>query len=104
MSVSKRQQVILDAIAQYPEAANDDALLITVVWLAQGWNSNHRLVDNLRRVASPETITRSRRKLHELGLITYSDKANKRRMKAFEQARDENSSFTDTILKRGGLV
>ena len=67
--------------------------LLAAVWREEGWNDSLTLLDNLKRVSNPETITRARRKLHELGLIEYSDEADARREKEMIRHIDENSNL-----------
>lgn len=84
MNLSKKQQLVLDAINRCPESANDDALLLEQVWLADGWDNNKSLYDNLCRVTRPETISRRRRELFNMGLIKYSETSLDERTTAFK--------------------
>lgn len=89
MNISAKQQLVLDAINRCPEAANDDALLLEQVWREEGWLDNRSLYDNLCRVTRPETISRRRRELYNMGLIKYSADADKERYDAFKSERDK---------------
>lgn len=89
------KQKLLDQVVticrNYPEAANNDAILLEQVWLAQGWDNNRSLHDNLSRVSRPESISRRRREAHVKGLITYSETAMKDRTEAFNNEVRDNS-------------
>ena len=93
MNISSKQQLVLDAINRCPEAANNEALLLEQVWLEEGWLDNRSLYNNLCRVTRPETISRRRRELYNMGLIKYSADADKGRMEAFKSERDNHSVF-----------
>ena len=69
------------------EAANDDKLLISLIWKIEGWNYSKNILWNLCRVSSPETIRRTRQKLVEEGLIKPSKKVTEARYQDFKQAR-----------------
>ena len=92
MKLNTKSQLVLRVIYSNPGVQDDDKLLLAAVWREEGWNDNLTLLDNLKRVSNPETITRARRKLHELGLIEYSDEADARREKEMLRHIDENSS------------
>lgn len=92
MNITAKQQLVLDAINRCPEAANDDALLLEQVWREDGWLDNRSLYDNLCRVTRPETISRRRRELFNMGLIKYSQSADNERMEAFKSERDNAST------------
>ena len=79
--------VIIRAYKKNENVANDDALLISEVWKAYGWDNSNSLLKNLRNMPSPETITRTRRKLVSEGLITPSMSATERRYKSFKSVR-----------------
>ena len=78
---------ILNVVANTPMAANDDKLLISLIWKIEGWNYSKNILWNLCRVSSPETIRRTRQKLVEEGLIKPSKKATEARYQDFKQAR-----------------
>lgn len=81
-----RHKVIM-AVKDNPQAANDDKLLISLIWKREGWNSNRELLTNLRLVSSAETIRRTRQKLIEEGLIEPSQEAFEYRYGDFKEAR-----------------
>ena len=88
---NKLHDKIYQAYKTEREAVNDDALLFFVVWVGEGWDEHSGLLNQLRSVTRPETITRRRRELHEAGLIEYSPKAMKSRTEAFKNERDKAS-------------
>jgi len=90
MNITAKQQLVLDAIKQHPKAADDDALLMATVWSKEGWDDSLSLYDNLSHVTRPETLTRRRRELHDLGLVTYSSDADKTRYEAFKREIEEH--------------
>ena len=100
MNISKKQQLVLDAINEYPEAANDDALLLSVVWEKEGWCNGAGLYYNLFNVTRPETITRRRRELFNMGLITYSDKALDERTEAFKKEKEADHNNYSELLDK----
>ena len=79
--------VVRKAYFKNSKVADDDALLLAEVWKAFGWDKSKSLLQNLRNMPSPETITRTRRKLITEGLIKPSMSATERRYKSFKQAR-----------------
>ena len=87
------QDRVLRVIHSNPGVEDDDKQLLAAVWREEGWNDNLTLIDNLKRVSNPESITRARRKLHELGLIEYSDEADARREKEMLRHIDDNSNL-----------
>ena len=78
---------ILATIKRVPNAANDDKLLIALIWSDEGWNKEIGIYSNLSRVSSPETIRRTRQKLVEEGLIRPSEAITEARYHDFRQAR-----------------
>ena len=98
LNISAKQKLVLDAINEHPEAANNDALLFSLIWLREGWSSDRPLYENLSRVTRPETISRRRRELYNLGLITYSSDALKTRDEAYRAEQDAHSRAFDNIL------
>ncbi len=88
MNHQKKLQLVISVIKEYPEAANDDVLLIQKVWEREGLYIPY---DQLRKVTHSETITRRRRQAFNLGLIEYSPKAMKSREQAFKNERDNAS-------------
>ena len=87
--LSKNQQLVINAYKNDPKCVNDEDLLLEAVWLKQGWDNTKSLYWNLQRVSHPESLSRARRKLHELGLIKYSDEALERRTGYYKQMTDE---------------
>jgi hypothetical protein len=93
--LTPQQKRVLALIQNHPRAANDDAYLLDIYWHEyDGWLDNRSLYDNLSRATPPGAITRCRRKLHELGYITYSKEADKAREDKFIEYRDENSNYS----------
>lgn len=92
-----KRQAVLDAIARDPRAKDDDAILIAEVWeheLAQrGLHLPQEFKVLITQLSRPESLTRARRKLHEDGVIAYSDEAMARREEGFKNERDEHSAF-----------
>lgn len=78
---------IIDTIKLVPSAANNDKLLIALIWQKEGWNEELNIYSNLRNVSSPETIRRTRQKLVEEGLIKSSETITDARYQDFKQAR-----------------
>lgn len=78
---------ILRAVHREPSAADDDKLLISLIWENEGWDYMLSVYENLRRVSSPETIRRTRQKLVEEGRIKPSEKATEARYQEFKQVR-----------------
>ena len=78
---------ILAVINRVPDAANDDKLLIAIIWSNEGWQRNDGIYSNLSKVSSPETIRRTRQKLVEEGLIKPSEATTEARYQEFKQAR-----------------
>lgn len=67
--------------------ADDDALLLAIVWEMSGWECNAPLLTNLRKMPSPETIRRTRQKLVAEGLIKPSMSAIDRRYASWKKTR-----------------
>ena len=78
---------ILATIKRVPNAANDDKLLIALIWSDEGWHKDNGLYSNLMKVSSPETIRHTRQKLVEEGLIKPSEAITEARYQDFKQAR-----------------
>lgn len=86
------QNNVLQVIRSTPQAANDDAMLLDIYWHTyDGWDDNKSLYYNLSKATSSETITRSRRRLHEKGLIKYSKDADKARERLYKEYKEEYS-------------
>jgi hypothetical protein len=88
--MNKLQKLVYETIQLNPGVENDDAALVAAVWRRQGWDDGVTLEDNIRRVARAESITRRRRELHVMGLIEYSEAADKDRTQAFVNERDRH--------------
>ena len=54
------QDRVLRVIHSNPGVEDDDKQLLAAVWREEGWNDNLTLIDNLKRVSNPESITRAR--------------------------------------------
>ncbi len=98
--LNKKQRLVYEAIQEAPEAADNDALLLTKVWLKEGWSDGKTLFQNLICVSRPETLSRRRRELYNMGLITYSPTALKEREVAFKDERDKASPIPPQIRGR----
>lgn len=97
VDLNKKQQLVYSVIQAKPWVANNDADLIAAVWRKENWDDGRSLEDNLRRVSRPETITRRRRELFNLGLITYTEEALEEREEAFINERDHAAPVTNLI-------
>lgn len=78
---------VLECVAHDPKAAEDDKLLIALIWWDEGWDDRRTLLENLKHVSSPETIRRTRQKLQQDGLIKPSEKVLDKRYEDYKQAR-----------------
>ncbi len=84
INLNKIQKNVLSVIREHPEAANDDSVLIAYYWRKfSDWRDNKSLEENIAQATRPETITRRRRELFNMGLIHYTDEADKRREEAY---------------------
>lgn len=86
---NKMRITIMKAYARDEKVANDDVLLLSEVWKASGWDNTKSLLQNLKNMPSPETVTRTRRKLVEEGLICPSMSATERRYNSWKKTRKE---------------
>ena len=87
--LGKIQQRVLTVINLFPDAANDDAVLLANYWIMYDqWDESKSLYWNLTKATRPETITRRRRELYTLGLIDYTNEKNQERMEAYKNERD----------------
>lgn len=77
---------VLKCVAAYPKAADDDKLLISLIWIDEGWDNDRSLLQNLKSVSSPETIRRTRQKLQQEGLIMPTSKTIEARYRDFREA------------------
>jgi len=90
--LGKIQQRVLTVINQHPDAANDDAVLLANYWIMYDqWDESKSLYWNLTKATRPETITRRKRELFNLGLIEYSQERQKVVMEAFKNERDHKA-------------
>ena len=99
MNLTKNQSYVLEIINKNPGIQNDDIKLFEAVWISQGWDDTKSLYWNLSRVMHPESITRCRRKLHEYGLITYSDKALKSRTEAMVSSQEQHGTYHERMAE-----
>ena len=72
-----------------PRVADDDVLLLNEVWKASGWDNSKTLLENLRRMPSPETVRRTRQKMVAEGIIKPSMSAIDRRYASWKRVRKE---------------
>lgn len=86
---NKMRILIRQAYSRDKKVANDDVLLLSEVWMASGWDNSKSLLQNLKNMPSPETVTRTRRKLVEEGLICPSMSATERRYNSWKKTRKE---------------
>lgn len=82
--ITNTRQIVLDVINQYPYLANNDMLLFAAIW-NKTWDNNKKLSENLLNQIHPETITRRRRELYQMGLIKYTTQSLKEREDAFKK-------------------
>lgn len=95
LDLNKKQQLVYEVIQRNPRAADDDAVLLERYWFeVDGWDVTKSFEWNMSRVTRPETITRRRRELHNLGLISYSNDSNRRRREAFKNELEYHSDFS----------
>jgi len=59
--------LVLYCLKEFPETRGSDKELIRRVWEIQGFRIPHKLIPFFLKVAHPETITRSRRKVQSEG-------------------------------------
>lgn len=102
MSKAKIEQTILLLYREDPTIVDDEVRLLEQVWYRLGWDDRRSLIENMRVLPRPESISRRRRKLHELGLFQYGAEALKERTEAFKSERDEHSKRNSLFSwKRG---
>lgn len=98
-SLTKSEAYVLEIIRQNPGCQNDEIRLLEAIYIAQGWDDTKSLYWNLSRVMHPESASRARRKLFEYGLIEYSEKAYKRRSKAFQTEQERHGSHYERMAE-----
>ena len=80
IDLNTKQQNVLAVIRRNPEAANDDMLLYELYWTeVDNWKPG----TSMRHCTRPETISRRRRELYNMGLISYTEAKDKEREEAF---------------------
>ena len=90
MNLNTKQQNVLEVIKRFPESVNDDAKLISSYWvLFDNWTGG----TDLSKCTRPETITRRRRELYNMGLISYSDESDKRREEAYANEKERSAEM-----------
>lgn len=99
MKLTKTQSLIYKVIQQNPGVENDEMKLIEAVWNFQGWDDTKSLYWNLTRVIHPESISRRRRELYNMGLITYSNKALRERTIAFKKEVNIHSYYEQDMAE-----
>lgn len=88
VNTSDMRHKILRAVYREPHAADDDKLLIALIWEYEGWDYMLSVYQNLRKVSSPETIRRTRQKLVEEGKIVPLKETTERRYQEFKKVRN----------------
>ena len=93
--MTKLQHVVYRAYLEDNNVVNDDALLQASVW-SKYWNDQKSLYENLKVCPRAESLSRRRRELYNMGLITYSDKKLKERTEAYKNEKDKaGTHFND---------
>lgn len=90
--VSKSTKDLIQAIYNNEnrrKLLDKDTALIAFIWRIDGWDDSKPLEENIAKVRSAESIRRTRQKMHEKGLIKYSDEAEERRYEAYKDVKDE---------------
>lgn len=89
---------VLKLYAEDHNVVNDDAKLLERYHIQfDGWLESRSLYWNLSHATPGESITRARRRLHELGLIKYSTDALEARTERFIEERDDHSDYTPAV-------
>ena len=99
-NLTPMQRLVLRACRANPEAVNDDAVLQATVWQMEGWSDQRSLLENLRMVPRAETLSRRRRELIEVGILTASDEATEKRQEAFNNEREAHSGINITTAPK----
>lgn len=97
MKLTPKQQLVYDVILLNPGVQNNESDLIEAVWRYEGWDDSKGLSWNISRVTHAETISRRRRELYNLGLITYSDQALKSRTEACKKEQNAHSTYEEVM-------
>ena len=95
MNLTRKQQLVYNVILLNPGVQNNESDLIEAVWRYEGWDDSKGLSWNISRTTHAETISRRRRELYHLGLITYSDQALKSRTEAYKKDTNRYSNHED---------
>lgn len=94
MSSKDQIQRVVELCNNDPRCANDDSILLDQYWHAyDNWVDSRSLYWNLSRSTAPGSITRARRKAHELGLITYTAETDKAREERYKEELGDNSDY-----------
>jgi hypothetical protein len=91
--LTNNERIVYNVIMANEGVQNDEKTLLEAVWVSQGWSQDSSLYYNLTRVMHPESVSRCRRTLHTLGLITYSKDAEKRRYEAYKEETARHSNW-----------
>ena len=65
MNSKNLRNKIINVCKENQKYVDNDKLLITEIWMREGWNESRSLYENTINVSSPETIRRTRQKLVE---------------------------------------
>lgn len=84
----KVSQLVEDALKRWPQTRDSDKKLILAVWSEQGLRLTPEQKKLFYQVASPESITRCRRKLQEQGKYPASKSVEEQRFKKFKEYKD----------------
>lgn len=100
LKLTKQQSLVLGVIQRHPAAADDEMFLLERYWIeVDKWDDTKSLYWNLQRSTHAETISRRRRELYNMNLITYSDKALKSRTGAYKKELDTHSNHETTMAE-----
>lgn len=95
MSISA-YDIVEQALKEYPSTRSDDRKLIMTVW----WMQDQYYDEHFRKffqytAIMPETITRIRRKLQELGQYKADESVDEARFEKFKKVREVAPSITE---------
>lgn len=97
MRLTKTLQNVLKVIERNPNCQNREIDLLERYWVEiDGWDESKSLYWNLQRATHPESVSRARRKGHELGLIKYSKDVENARYEAYRAGVAEHSKSSTT--------